>query len=231
MTDVVAEALERVERFVSGETFRTIYVLPPGGRFDPARADLCILIDAVRSGSSRDLAPQPVTVPETPRQAEGADAIDDAAWDFIGAYDDTNLDIDNQHPLTPEWKAAIKRRAAARLTLHTHVARSLAAGVQRALSSEVQPVGSERSDEGNLPPDAPLPSPETPESGDGEKTWLIPLAVWLAAERVRVDAANTMRHDTTSDLTPRLMCRVGVSDIGLVLAWLDQHRTTEAKDA
>lgn len=57
--------------------------------------------------------------------------------------------------------------------------------------------------------------------------WLIPLAVWLAAERVRVDAANTMRHDTTSDLTPRLMCRVGVSDIGLVLAWLDQHRTTE----
>ncbi|UPT53178.1 hypothetical protein [Synechococcus phage Ssp-JY42] len=61
--------------------------------------------------------------------------------------------------------------------------------------------------------------------------WLIPLAVWLAAERIRVDAANTMRHDTTSDLTPRLMCRVGVSDIGLVLAWLDQHRTTEAKDA
>lgn len=70
-------------------------------------------------------------------------------------------------------------------------------------------------------------APRPLEASMGDPDWMIPLAVWLAAERVRVDAANTMRHDTTSDLTPRLMCRVGVSDIGLVLAWLDQHRTTE----
>ena len=55
----------------------------------------------------------------------------------------------------------------------------------------------------------------------------LPTAVMLAAERVRADAANTMRHDTTSDLTARLMCRVGVQDLGLVLAWVDQHRRGE----
>ena len=42
--------------------------------------------------------------------------------------------------------------------------------------------------------------------------YLMPLAVRLASERVRADAANTMRHDTTSDLSARLMCRVGVND-------------------
>ena len=53
-------------------------------------------------------------------------------------------------------------------------------------------------------------------------TYLMPLAVRLASERVRADAANTMRHDTTSDLSARLMCRVGVHDLGLVMAWVDQ---------
>ncbi len=52
--------------------------------------------------------------------------------------------------------------------------------------------------------------------------YLMPLAVRLASERVRADAANTMRHDTTSDLSARLMCRVGVQDLGLVMAWVDQ---------
>lgn len=52
----------------------------------------------------------------------------------------------------------------------------------------------------------------------------IPRAVVEAAERVRRDASDTMRHDTTSDLKPRLMCRVAVADLGLVLAWLDQHQ-------
>ena len=52
--------------------------------------------------------------------------------------------------------------------------------------------------------------------------YLMPLAVRLASERVRADAANTMRHDTTSDLSARLMCRVGVHDLGLVMAWVDQ---------
>ena len=61
--------------------------------------------------------------------------------------------------------------------------------------------------------------------------YFIPRAVVLAAERVRADAANTMQHDTTSDLTPRLMCRVAVKDVGLVLAWIDQHRAAlEATD-
>ena len=52
--------------------------------------------------------------------------------------------------------------------------------------------------------------------------YLMPLAVRLASERVRADAANTMRHDTTSDLSARLMCRVGVNNLGLVMAWVDQ---------
>lgn len=64
---------------------------------------------------------------------------------------------------------------------------------------------------------------------------LIPQAVMLAAERIRADAANTMRHDTTHNETPRLMCRVAVADIGLVMAWIDQHRAdhvaTEVKAA
>lgn len=61
--------------------------------------------------------------------------------------------------------------------------------------------------------------------------WLIPLAVILAAYRVRADAANTMQHSTTHNETPRLMCRVAVKDVGLVLAWIDQHRAAlEATD-
>lgn len=58
---------------------------------------------------------------------------------------------------------------------------------------------------------------------------LIPLAVVCAAERIRADAANTMQHSTTHNETPRLMCRVAVADVGLVMAWLDQHRSEVAQ--
>lgn len=50
----------------------------------------------------------------------------------------------------------------------------------------------------------------------------MPKAVAEACEVVRVDAANTMQHDTTADLTPRLMCRVDARKLGLLLAWVDQ---------
>ncbi len=60
-------------------------------------------------------------------------------------------------------------------------------------------------------------------------TYLMPLAVRLASERVRADAANTMRHDTTSDLSARLMCRVGVHDLGMVMAWVDQFATLSSE--
>jgi len=60
--------------------------------------------------------------------------------------------------------------------------------------------------------------------------YLMPLAVRLASERVRADAANTMRHDTTSDLSARLMCRVGVHDLGLVMAWVDQFASRPDAD-
>lgn len=57
-------------------------------------------------------------------------------------------------------------------------------------------------------------------------TLSVPNAVATACERLRRDGSDTMRHDTTSDLSARLMCRVGVADLGLVLAWLDQHLTS-----
>lgn len=50
-----------------------------------------------------------------------------------------------------------------------------------------------------------------------------PHAVLAAAEQVRRDAADTMQHCTTPDLTARLMCRVDARKLGVVLAWLDQH--------
>lgn len=51
----------------------------------------------------------------------------------------------------------------------------------------------------------------------------IPNAVVEACEVIRTDAANTMTHSTTPDLTPRLMCQVDARKLGLVLAWVDQH--------
>ena len=40
-------AVERLRRFVEGETARTIYKLPPNGRFDPMRADLRAILAAL----------------------------------------------------------------------------------------------------------------------------------------------------------------------------------------
>lgn len=51
---------------------------------------------------------------------------------------------------------------------------------------------------------------------------VMPEAVAKACEVVRSDAANTMQHDTTADLSARLMCRVDARKLGLVLAWVDQ---------
>jgi multidrug efflux pump subunit AcrA (membrane-fusion protein) len=56
----------------------------------------------------------------------------------------------------------------------------------------------------------------------GEVGERVPQAVIAAAERVRADASDTMFHNTTSDLSARLMCRVDVSALGLVMAWVDQ---------
>lgn len=53
----------------------------------------------------------------------------------------------------------------------------------------------------------------------------MPKSVFDACEVVRTDAANTMTHCTTSDLTPRLMCQVDARKLGLVLAWVDQLAT------
>lgn len=59
-----------------------------------------------------------------------------------------------------------------------------------------------------------------------------PRAVVDAIERVRSDAANSMFHSSTDDLSTRLMCRVGIRELALVLAWLDQHTsaTIEPKE-
>ena len=40
-------AAHRLQRFVEGETARTIYKLPPGGRFDPMRRDVAALLSAI----------------------------------------------------------------------------------------------------------------------------------------------------------------------------------------
>ena len=50
----------------------------------------------------------------------------------------------------------------------------------------------------------------------------MPKAVAEACEAVRIDAADTMQHTTTADLSARLMCRVDARKLGLVLAWVDQ---------
>jgi len=53
---------------------------------------------------------------------------------------------------------------------------------------------------------------------------VMPQAVAEAAERVRRDAADSMFHSTTADLSARLMCRVGARELGLLMAWLAQHQ-------
>lgn len=55
-----------------------------------------------------------------------------------------------------------------------------------------------------------------------------PRAVADAEEVVRKDAADTMHHHTTSDLSARLMCRVGVRELALVLAHYDQLKQAAA---
>lgn len=52
----------------------------------------------------------------------------------------------------------------------------------------------------------------------------MPEVTSAAIERVRRDAANTMQHTITSDLSARLMCRVGVHDLAQVLAWAGQFQ-------
>ena len=42
-----------------------------------------------------------------------------------------------------------------------------------------------------------------------------------AEEQVRQDAADRMQHSTTSDLSARLMCRVGFRELTLMLAHYD----------
>lgn len=43
-----------------------------------------------------------------------------------------------------------------------------------------------------------------------------------AEEQVRQDASDRMQHSTTSDLSARLMCRVGFRELTLILAHYDQ---------
>ena len=57
---------------------------------------------------------------------------------------------------------------------------------------------------------------------------VMPRAVADACEVVRTDAANTMQHTTTADLSARLMCRVDARKLGLVLAWVDQFAARAA---
>lgn len=49
-----------------------------------------------------------------------------------------------------------------------------------------------------------------------------------AEETVRQDAADRMQHSTTSDLSARLMCRVGFRELTLLLAHYDQLKQAHA---
>lgn len=42
-----SEAINRLMRFIGGETARTLYHLPPNGRFDPMRADVEAVLKAL----------------------------------------------------------------------------------------------------------------------------------------------------------------------------------------
>lgn len=45
--------------------------------------------------------------------------------------------------------------------------------------------------------------------------------------RLRQDAADFMKHTTTADLSARRMCRVGVDDLAVLLAWVAQFPTAK----
>jgi len=49
-----------------------------------------------------------------------------------------------------------------------------------------------------------------------------------AEEQVRQDAADRMQHTTTSDLSARLMCRVGFRELTLLLAHYDGLKRAHA---
>lgn len=49
-----------------------------------------------------------------------------------------------------------------------------------------------------------------------------------AEEQVRKDAADRMQHNTTSDLSARLMCRVGFRELTLLLAHYDGLKRAHA---
>ena len=49
-----------------------------------------------------------------------------------------------------------------------------------------------------------------------------------AEERVRQDAADRMQHNTTADLSARLMCRVGFRELTLLLAHYDGLKRAHA---
>lgn len=52
-----------------------------------------------------------------------------------------------------------------------------------------------------------------------------------AEEQVRQDAADRMQHNTTSDLSARLMCRVGFRELTLLLAHYDGLKRAHADRA
>lgn len=56
-----------------------------------------------------------------------------------------------------------------------------------------------------------------------------PNVVERAEEQVRTDASNRMQHNTTSDLSARLMCRVGFRELTLLLAHYDQLKQSFAE--
>ena len=49
-----------------------------------------------------------------------------------------------------------------------------------------------------------------------------------AEEQVRKDAADRMQHNTTADLSARLMCRVGFRELTLLLAHYDGLKRAHA---
>lgn len=49
-----------------------------------------------------------------------------------------------------------------------------------------------------------------------------------AEEQVRKDASDRMQHNTTSDLSARLMCRVGFRELTLLLAHYDGLKRAHA---
>jgi hypothetical protein len=56
----------------------------------------------------------------------------------------------------------------------------------------------------------------------------MPEALVSAILQLRTDASDFMRHNTTASFPVRRMCRVGVSEMALLLAWLDQHYPSPA---